>query len=132
MTHRLDFFGPGAKAHHVGLAVASIAALVPDAEITHDQKQKVKVAFVDIAGQSIELIEPADEKSPVSDNLAKGQKLVHIAIEVPDIEGAIAAARPHGFHRLAKPVPATAFDDRSIAWLFSRQYGLFELIEAAA
>ncbi len=131
MTTNLEFFGPDARAHHVGLAVHSIEAMVPDAEITLDETQRVKVAFVDIAGQCIELIEPADEKSPVSDNLAKGQKLVHVAIEVPDIETAIAAARPHGFHRLAKPVPATAFDDRSIAWLFSRQYGLFELIEAA-
>lgn len=132
MTTRLDFFGPGACAHHVGLAVPSITALVPDAHITHDPVQRVSVAFVDIAGQCIELIEPADEKSPVSDNIAKGQKLVHVAIEVPDIEAAITAARPHGFHRLAKPVPATAFDERPIAWLFSRQYGLFELIEAAS
>ncbi len=128
---RLDFFGPGAKAHHVGLAVESITALVPDAEITHDPVQKVKVAFVDFAGQPVELIEPADEKSPVSQNLRKGQKLVHIAVEVPDIEAAAAAARSHGFSRLARPVPATAFEHRSIAWVFSRQYGLVELIEAA-
>ena len=128
---RLDFFGPGARAHHVGLAVASIAALVPDAEITHDPVQKVKVAFVDFAGQPVELIEPADDASPVSQNLRKGQTLVHIAIEVPDIEAAVATARTHGFSRLAKPVPATAFDNRPIAWLVSRHYGLVELIEAA-
>lgn len=131
MTHRLDFFGPDAKAHHVGLAVESIAALVPDAEITHDRVQKVKVAFVNLAGQSIELIEPADPNSPVSRNIRDGQKLVHIAIEVPNIDVAILAAREHGFSRLAKPVPATAFDDRPIAWVFSRSYGLVELIEAA-
>ncbi len=131
MTTPLNFFGPGARAHHVGLAVQSIAALVPDAAITHDETQQVKVAFVDIAGQCIELIEPASDTSPVTDSLAKGQKLVHVAIEVPQIEVAITAARAHGFHRLARPVPATAFDERPIAWLFSRQYGLFELIEAA-
>ena len=128
----LNFFGENARSHHIGLAVHSIKDMVPDAEIFHDPIQKVKVAFVNLHGQALELIEPADDNSPITDSLKKDRKLVHICIEVPNIADATDAARAHGFHRVSKPVPAVAFDERPIAWLFSRQYGLVELVEAPA
>lgn len=124
-----DFFGSNTRLHHVGLVVPSIAAI--DRELTSydDPIQKVRVAFVSLNGAPVELIEPLDESSPVTASLKKAQKLVHFCYEVTDIEQAVAYARQHGFVQIAKPVPAVAFDQRRIAWLFHRTFGLFELVE---
>ena len=118
---KLNFFGDKARTHHIGLAVTSIRDMAPDAEIFHDPIQKVKVAFVSLHGQTLELIEPAGDDSPITESLKKDRKLVHICIEVPDIAEAANAARAHGFHRISKPVPAVAFDELPFPWLFSRQ-----------
>ena len=56
----IDAFGSGARFHHVGVVISRIAdhglgaTLVP----IHDPIQKVRVAFVDVAGATLELIEP--------------------------------------------------------------------------
>lgn len=135
MLHaEIDLFGPGARVHHVGLVVRAIkpaaaSAGAPDIEIMHDPIQKVRVAFMDAQGVTIELIEPAADDSPVNNSLSKGIKLAHICYGVPDIERAIAHAKTRGLAMIAKPVPAVAFDNRRIAWLYSAQLGLFELVE---
>lgn len=128
-------FGEGATIHHVGMVVKSIqtaaAAMgVPEIEIVHDPVQKVRVAFVDVQGQCIEFIEPAAPDSPVNNSLSKGIKLAHFCYSVPDIDKAITHAKTKGLAMIAKPVPAVAFGDRKIAWLYSANLGLFELVEA--
>jgi methylmalonyl-CoA/ethylmalonyl-CoA epimerase len=123
-------FGNGTAFHHIGLAVRSIAdAAGTDVEVVRDDTQKVSVAFVDMAGVRVELIEPAAEKSPVTLSLQKGQQLVHMCFEVANMDRALEAAKADGFHRLGRPVPARAFANRRIAWVFSRTYGLLELLE---
>jgi methylmalonyl-CoA/ethylmalonyl-CoA epimerase len=62
--------------------------------------------------------------------MKKGTKLLHVCYRVPDIGDAVRNARKHGIHLVAKPAPAIAFDNRNIAWLFSKTYGLLELVEA--
>jgi methylmalonyl-CoA/ethylmalonyl-CoA epimerase len=127
----LTLFGDGASFHHVGLAVRSIAEASHGraADVVRDDLQLVSVAFVDLDGVCVELIEPAVESSPVSLSLDKGQQLVHLCFEVDDLEAAVTASRAAGFHRIAKPVPARAFASRRIAWIYSRTYGLIELLE---
>lgn len=123
-------FGSSTAFHHVGLAVRSIADVAgTGVEIVRDDTQKVSVAFVDMAGVRVELIEPAAEKSPVTLSLQKGQQLVHLCFEVDDMDQALATAKGDGFHRLGRPVQARAFGNRRIAWVFSRTYGLLELLE---
>jgi len=119
-------FGEGASFHHAGLAVASIP---PDLDKTFDPIQNVYVAFVSLNGFSLEFVEPADENSPVQQFVKKGQKLYHLCYETDDIDEALKVGRQSGFHCIAKPVPATAFDGRRIAWVFSAVYGLIELVE---
>jgi len=132
-TVSVSLFGAGTEFHHVGLAVRSIAEAGGEgAEIVRDDTQRVSVAFVDVAGVRVELIEPAADKSPVTLSLQKGQQLVHLCFEVPDMDQALAAARERGFVKLGRPVPATAFANRRIAWVFSRTYGLIELLEREA
>lgn len=129
-TENIDLFGAGAVFHHVGLIVASIEAANPRLVKTHDPAQRVNVAFMDLHGAVIELIEPAGQKSPVSASLAKGIKLIHLCYTVPSIEAAVAVAEAQGARQIAEPVPAVAFDQRKIAWVYHPTYGLFELLEA--
>ena len=125
----MDFFGPGARFHHAGIVVKSIEEAFLNVEKTNDPIQKVSVAFFSLNGLNIELIEPADENSPVNDSLKKGMKLLHLCYSVPDLKKALAKARKHGLHKVSSPSPAAAFDNKNIIWVYSNTYGLFELIE---
>ena len=128
----LSFFGSDVSFHHVGVAVRSIVDLTSAAHVVRDDIQKVSVAFVNLDGLRLELIEPAAASSPVSRSLQDGRQLVHLCFEVGNLEQAVAAGRAAGFHSVAPPVPARAFDDRRIAWVYSRTYGLVELLERTA
>ena len=127
----LDCFGSSARLHHIGVAVNSIHELYPTCRVTHDAIQGVNVAFVSVNGCCWELIEPAMEDSPVSPSLSKGVKLLHICYEVNDIEASLHRCRQHGFHIIRQPLPATAFDQRRIAFVSSRTFGVVELLEIA-
>jgi methylmalonyl-CoA/ethylmalonyl-CoA epimerase len=124
-----EFFGEGARFEHIGVAVKSIERISPGSEVTTDPVQKVSVAFVSVHGMELELIEPSGDDSPVMGSLRKGVKWLHLCYAVPDIDAAIAECRNHGFHCIARPVPAAAFEQRRIAWVYSSEYGLFELLE---
>jgi methylmalonyl-CoA/ethylmalonyl-CoA epimerase len=128
----LNMFGDRAVFDHVGLAVRSIGATLGsgrEVAIFSDDLQKVSVAFIRMNGIKVELIEPLGENTPVALSLKKGQQLVHLCFRVPNIEAAIQKGRENGFHCIAQPVPAVAFNHRKIAWLFSRTYGLVEILE---
>ncbi len=126
------FFGPGARFHHVGLGVSSIRAVSPASTIMVEPTQRVSLAFVRLHGVTVELLEPWGSQSPIDRSVREGVRLLHLCFEVPDLDAALAWCRPAGFHRLGRPVPARPFDDRRIVWVFSKDYGLFELAEAEA
>jgi methylmalonyl-CoA/ethylmalonyl-CoA epimerase len=129
IPYKLNVFGDGARFHHIGLVVPSIAAVCPEAKRYQDPTQKVGIAFVEMNGSVVELLEPDGPDSPVLASLKNNVKLVHFCFEVPALEAAINHSRQFGFHCLRRPVPAVAFDQRRIAWLFSKTYGLVELVE---
>ncbi|MBK9317198.1 MAG: VOC family protein [Acidobacteria bacterium] len=124
-----SFFGDGAKFHHLGLAVESIRQICDDCEITVEKTQKVSLAFIRFNGICLELLEPSGEDSPILRGMRSGNKLLHLCFEVPDLDEAIERCRPAGFHRLGPPVTTPVFDGRRLAWVFSREFGLFELAE---
>ncbi len=123
------FFGQDARLHHVGLAVESIRAIHPSSEILVEETQRVSAAFMRLYGVTIELLEPLGDKSPIARSLRDGVKLLHLCFEVPDLKTAIESCKSAGFRCLRRPVPAPAFGNRRIAWVFSKEYGLFELLE---
>ena len=125
----LDYFGGTARFHHVGIAVTAIRDVFPSCQPTYDPIQRVNVAFVSLNGLRVEFIEPSGENSPISASLKKGITLLHVCYEVDDIGAALRKCRQHGFHIIRQPVPATAFDERKIAFVFSRTVGLVELLE---
>ncbi len=127
-----DFFGAGARFHHVGLAVDSIRAAHPTCEVIANETQGVSMAFLRLHGMTVELLEPLGDDSPITRSLRQGVKLLHLCFEVPDLETALGTCRPAGFHRISTPLPVPEFDDRRIAWVFSKQFGLIELVERKA
>jgi methylmalonyl-CoA/ethylmalonyl-CoA epimerase len=127
--NKFNFFGRDSQFNHIGLVVKSIPAVCPKCKWVRDSIQEVNVVFTEINGVVVELIEPLAENSPVSTSLRNGMKILHICYSVPDIEKALDECRSHGFHLLTKPVPARAFEMRRIAWVFQKDFGLFELVE---
>ena len=129
--------------HHIGIACLDIdktSRLYVDqgytpSPVIEDHLLRVRVCFMELAGQPrLELLEPLDEQSPVTRTLEKtGVTPYHICYEVQDIEAAIASLRSsHRFLLVKGPVPACAMEDRRVAFMYQKNTGLIELVEAKA
>jgi methylmalonyl-CoA/ethylmalonyl-CoA epimerase len=130
------------RLHHVGFVVRDIQAEIQkfarsvgatwDSKIFHDPLQKVKVSFIQTAcpgDPQIELVEPAAPDSPVLRFLKKGGGLHHLCYEVADLGEHLSKMRKEGALVVKPPLPAVAFENRLIAWVFTRQRLLLEFLE---
>lgn len=132
------------KLHHVGFAVPSIETAIEgferslsrawDGRIFHDELQMVRVAFLastDCPSEPLfELVEPADEKSPVKSFLSRGGGLYHLCYEVPaPLVEQMNHIRAIGGLIVKHPLPAVAFNGRRIAWVYTRERVLVEYLE---
>ena len=126
----IDIFKENCKFHHIGLSVKSINSLFPDAKPVTDPIQKVRVAFINLQGTTIELLEPLDKKSPIYNNLKNNNKLCHICFEVSNLDNAIKNGQKEGFAIIQKPVPAVALGNRKVCFLFHRDYHIVELLQS--
>ena len=130
------------RLHHVGFVVRDIQADIQkfarsvsatwDSKIFHDPLQKVKVSFIQPAcpgDAQIELVEPAAPDSPVLRFLNKGGGLHHLCYEVADLGEHLTKMRKEGALVVKPPLPAVAFENRLIAWVFTRQKLLLEFLE---
>ena len=129
--------------HHVGMVVANVDEYAErmrelfgfelKAPPVVDPLQQVRVAFVGTnTNVIIELIEPLDEKSAVARFLAKGGGLYHLCYLVPDLEAAIHHLHEAGSLLVSDPKPAVAFQGRRIAFLYTQDRQLVELLEERA
>src|SRR5690554_1322480 len=92
----------GARFHHIGLCVEDLDQCnPPNLESFVDPIQQVNVAFVNVMGCPIELVQPLTVSSPVSNSLKKNHKLLHLCFEVDDIELAIEHAEKCSFKRIS-------------------------------
>ncbi|MBI4552882.1 MAG: VOC family protein [Candidatus Latescibacteria bacterium] len=123
------FFGPAARFHHIGLAMQSIRAVNPSCEVVVNKTQGVSMAFIRVNGVTVELLEPFGDDSPIARSVRDGVKLLHLCYEVPDLDAALRSCQPAGFHRVSRPVRVPEFENRRIVWVFSKHYGLIELVE---
>ncbi|MCH7752528.1 MAG: VOC family protein [Planctomycetes bacterium] len=133
------------KIDHIGIAVPDIErALSQYADMFgyrllrgpyDDPQQQARVAFIgnDSTGDPpLELVAPLGADSQVQRVLAKGLSLYHVCYEVPDLEEAIEHLRASGCLLVSGPTPAVAYDGRPIAWLYTPNRQLTELVEAPA
>jgi methylmalonyl-CoA/ethylmalonyl-CoA epimerase len=130
------------KLHHIGFVVESIQESAEafiqslgvswDGKIVFDPVQKVSVSFFqgkNPADPLIELVEPGQEKSPVSTFLERGGGLHHLCYEVDDLDAYLAFCKSVGTIIIRPPAPAVAFGGRRIAWGVSKKRLLLEFLE---
>jgi methylmalonyl-CoA/ethylmalonyl-CoA epimerase len=98
-------------------------------EVVEDQK--VKIAMLPLGESRIELLEPTSDDSPISKFLDKrGGGIHHIAVEVADIEAALAKLKAHGM-RLIDESPRTGAEGCLVAFVHpsSANGVLLELVQ---
>lgn len=95
-----------------------------------NERQRVREMFITDGGTVLELLEPLDRQSPIVEFLERngGGGLVHVAIEVDDLDDAIMRIRQAGGRVVVGPEPDVAFDERRIAFVFLHDQ-ITELIE---
>ena len=129
ITKNCSFFGSDAKFEHVGIAVRKIDLITNNLKKINDKIQNVNLSFINCSGLTIELVEPANDSSPVNSFLKKNQTYYHICFSVDNIDASIKKAKKYNFSKISKPVPAVAFNNRKIVWLYNINLGLVELLE---
>lgn len=126
--------------HHVGIAVQNIKEAINAYEafgytktslIIQDPIQKVQICFLDKEDSpTLELVAAISLESPITNILAKsGPTPYHNCFEVIDITESVARLKQYGYRRLSAIVPAIAFGNRRICFLYHKEVGLIELLE---
>ena len=93
----------------------------------HDKIQKVNVTFLDLGNFYIELIEPNQTETPVTNFLEKhGSGIHHLGFEVEDIEKETNELRKKGGVVVCKPV--LGYENRLVSFIFLESLP-FKLIE---
>ena len=113
------------KLHHIGIVVPNIKQSMGELSnfISFEKigtqtligSQKVNVCFLKTGDCNLELIEPAEENSPISNFLKKGGGIHHLCFEVKNIQKEIDKIVQNGGRLIVKPVQG--FENRLIAFV---------------
>ena len=130
------------KFHHIGIAVKDIektAAIYEQGGYSrsatiYDPIQNVNIRWLTKENMPIvELLAPQDEKSPVNNTLEKvGVSPYHCCYVVEKLEDAVAELRKQKYIMVSKPAEAVAFKGSRVCFLYNKNIGLIELVEAPA
>lgn len=130
------------KFHHIGVAVKSIdktaavyvAGGYKQSATTFDPVQNVNICWLTKEGMpTVELLAPIDETSPVCKTLEKnGVTPYHTCYIVEDLERAVTVLRKMKYVAVSSPVEAPAIGNSKVCFLFNKNVGLIELVEAPA
>jgi methylmalonyl-CoA/ethylmalonyl-CoA epimerase len=122
--------GTPLKVNHVGLAVPDIEAFLRKTTPLYEgfsrgptivnERQKVRELYITDGATTIELLEPLGEGSPLQAFLNRNPAggLIHLALEVVDLDAAIARVTAAGGRLVVAPVPDVAFNERRIAFVY--------------
>ena len=130
---------PGVRLAHLGVIVRRIdgAAGFYRRLGLHERarepfpQENVRIAFIQVAGDQIELLEPLTPTGPLGRFLhERGEGIHHLALEVPDIDRALARARGAGV-RLIDATPRRGAHGTRVAFLHPGGFHgvLIELVE---
>ena len=129
------------RVEHIAIAVEDLdtaasvyqAVLgIPDSGRETVESEQVRIAFFELGGTRLELLEPTAENSPVGRFIKRrGPGLHHIALEVDDIEAAIERCRLAGLETVGD-APRSGAGGRLVAFLHPGGTGgvLLELSQA--
>ena len=129
------------KLHHIGLVVqnineslgeiANFLSFESTSLPTLIGSQKVNICFLKTNNVYIELIEPTEENSPITNFAKEGGGFHHLCFEVDDIQQEIDRMVKNGAHLVVAPVKG--FEDRLFAFLMlnlkKTKCKLIELVE---
>ena len=128
--------------HHIGVAVKDINATASVYEqggykrssSVFDPIQNVNICWLTKDGApTVELLAPVDEKSPVNKTLEKvGVSPYHCCYIVDNVEEAASELRKQKYIMVSKPAEAVAFCGSRVCFLYNKNIGLIELVEAPA
>lgn len=125
---------------HVGIAIADVGAAkrvyedLLGLKLTHEEvvtDQGVRTYFYPVAGVKLELLESLTPEGPIARYLEKrGAGMQHLAVEVDDIEAAIAELKAKGV-RMLDETPRRGVENTRIAFVHPKDtHGvLLELVE---
>lgn len=127
------------KFHHIGVATRDLNNSIKSyqslgfkaGEKIFDSIQQVTICFMEKADHPlIELIEPANEKSPVNRILdSVGTSPYHFCYYSDNLTDDISLLKSQKFIIVVKPVEAVAFGNDKICFCYNKDFGLMELIE---
>jgi methylmalonyl-CoA/ethylmalonyl-CoA epimerase len=118
------------KINHVGLAVPNIEAFLKKTMSLYEgftrgpcivnERQRVRELFITDGATTIELLEPLEQSSPLQAFLNRNPAggLIHLALEVDDLDTTIARVKAAGGRLVVAPVPDIAFHERRIAFVY--------------
>jgi methylmalonyl-CoA/ethylmalonyl-CoA epimerase len=116
--------------NHVGLAVPDIETFLRKTNPLYEgfsrgpmivnERQKVRELYMTDGATTVELLEPLGEGSPLRAFLNRNPTggLVHLALEVADLDAAIARVKAAGGLLVVVPVRDVAFNERRIAFVY--------------
>ncbi len=125
--------------HHIGVATNNIAMTAQQysifgyqilSEIIFDPIQNVYIAFMEKEGSPrVELVAPVNENSPILNTINKnGTTPYHFCYEVDNIVEEVKKLKKLKFILISKIVPAVAFKNRLVCFLYNKDAGLIELL----
>jgi methylmalonyl-CoA/ethylmalonyl-CoA epimerase len=113
------------KLHHIGIVVENIQKSLGDLTKYLDFEsttvpslvgsQKVNICFLKTNNVFLELIEPAEENSPISNFIKKGGGFHHLCFEIDDIHLELEKMKKNGAHIVVDVVKG--FEERLTAFV---------------
>lgn len=114
----------GTRIAHIGIAVRDLETILPFyrdllglPEVPLADADGARIGAVAAGESLVELLEPADENSPIAKFIAKrGPGIHHVCFAVDDLEGTLARAKAAGV-KLIDEVPRLGAEGKRIAFL---------------
>lgn len=102
----------------------------PVSKDTHDTIRLVDICFMEQDNYVIELVSPYDQESVVAGLIKKYKNTpYHICYETEDFDNDIDKLEHSGYVKMDEPLPAPAFENRRVVFLFHSQIGMIELVD---
>jgi methylmalonyl-CoA/ethylmalonyl-CoA epimerase len=125
--------------HHIGIATNNIEETTKkynlfgyqtSTDTFFDPIQNVYITFMEkLNSPRLELVAPVDQDSPILNILNKNGTIpYHFCYEVVDIVKEVEILKKMKFLMVSKIVPAVAFNNRLVCFLYSKESGLIELL----
>ena len=125
--------------HHIGIATHNIEETTKKynlfgyqtaTDTFFDPIQNVYIRFMEkLNSPRIELVAPVDQDSPILNTIKKNGTIpYHFCYEVDNITKEVETLKKMKFLMVTKILPAVAFNNRLVCFLYSKESGLIELL----